>query len=131
MIYNLTAYLKEQFPLIQFIVNSWTVDSKETSILVSETGGDVSHYTGRRDVTIQFLTRSKNNWEAKKLSDSVYSKLFNRFGVTFPEVVIDDTTFPEIKSYRIVPIQAPYFLGVDKSSYNIYTFNVIVTLDYI
>lgn len=130
MIYNLVQYLIEQFPDISFVAEALNSKSPEDCIVVKDSGGTTDHYTGRPDITVQFLARSKNNWTARFNVGRVYDKLKNRIGLLLPEVTVNGVVYPELKTYRIVPIQRFGYIGTTSENYQMYSFNSIVTLDY-
>jgi len=130
MVYQFVQYLIDNIIDVNFIANGANSSSQENLVIVSDTGGTVDHYTGRQDVSIQFLSRSKNNFVARAQSEKVFSLVNNVFGLLLPQTTVGGTLFPAVKTYRIVSVQAPGYIGASNDNYEMYSFNVIVTLDY-
>ena len=116
MIYNLVEYLKVNLPALNYICNGWIDDTEisETSINITQTGGEPDHFFSRTDWNIQIMSRAKVNTLAKTNIDNVYNKLKNRYGLTLPEITVDDIVYPEIKTSQIVPLQVPEYIGLDE-----------------
>ena len=130
MIYNLVTYLITQFPSINFVTDGWSKASPETAVLISQSGGTEDNYTGRRDYTVQLMSRSKSQSTARTNIEAVADDLKNRFGLVLPAVTIAGKVYPELKTYRIVKIQVPGYIGTTEESYQLYSFNITVTLNY-
>lgn len=130
MIYNLVTHLRTSLPSLTFVVDGWNESSASDSLLVTDSGGTDDHNTGRRDCTVQVKSRSQSMVVAKENVQAVYDELHNRFGMTLAEVTVNSVTYPSLVAYRIVPIQRPGYLGMSDENYHMYSFNVIVTLDY-
>ena len=130
MIYNLVQYLITNLPSFSFVANGLNSGSPNTVTIVSDTGGMVDHNTGRKDFTVQILSRSKDNFTVQKQSQTIFDLINNKFGLILPEVTVSGTVFPEIKTYRIVSLQAPGYIGTSEDNYEMYSFNVIITLNY-
>lgn len=130
MIYNLVRYLITEFPTINFVAEAFNSQSPEDCIQVQDTGGQVNHDNGRQDVTVQFKSRSKDNWLARRDIELVFEKVKNRFGLELPEVTVNSIIYSAVMTYRIVPIQKFGYIGTSSENHHMYTFNSIVTLDY-
>jgi len=125
MIFNLISYLRTQLPSLTFI--SEGENYNEEGIRVTQTGGEDNHDIDRIDFNVQLLSKYKKLFTSKNNIDSVYAILKNRFGLILPEVIIGALTYPEVTTYRIVPMQIPGYLGTDDNGYHMYSFNIIVT----
>lgn len=130
MLYNLVQYLVAAFPDISFVAEAFSTGSPDDCILIQDTGGTTDHYSGRPDITIQFLSRSKNNWVARNNVNQVYEYIKNRIGLLLPEATVNSVVYPELTAYRIVPIQRFGYIGASNENHHMYSFNSIVTLDY-
>ena len=130
MIYNFVQYIVNNFSLITFTADGFMPNSADDAISIIDNGGTVDHYTGRSDINVQFLSRSKNKVTARQNIQSIFDFIKNRFGVTLPEATVNGETYPSVKAYAIVPIQAPGYIGADETNYEMYSFNVTVTFDY-
>jgi len=129
MIYNLTAYLKVQLATINFIVNGWSQDSPEASVMLRQTGGVVQHWYDRTDWAVQIMSRSNNVVESKTLIDSVFNVLKNKFGITLPEVTVNAVVHAAVKTYQISPIQQPGYIGADEKHLEMWSVNFTITTD--
>lgn len=134
MIYNLGEYVITQLPSIDFVINGWAKNSPGESVMLRQTGGDVQHDIDRSDPVVQFLSRAGSSIVAKKQIDDVYELLKNKLGVLLPAKTIDEGTirevvYPAIKTYRIVPIQVPGYIGADNANHEMWSCNFIVTTD--
>lgn len=129
MIYNLYQYLLTNLSSLVFNMHGWDLQSKEQSIAILETGGSPDHDNIKSDTAIQFLSRSLDTNIARSNIYQVYTLLKNRFGLVLPEITVGETLFPEVKTYQISPIQVPGYLGADGRNLEIWSFNIIVTMD--
>ncbi len=127
MVYNLYRYLKAQLTSIIFIANGWEKESPEESITIMQRGGLPDHYNIKQDISIQVLSRSMDVNMALFNINMVYILLKNRFGLILPEAIVGDTVYPEIKTYQVSPIQSPGYLGSDRNSLQMWSFNLMVT----
>ena len=127
MIYNLVEYLKNQLTSITFIANGWTQDSAIESILITQTGGEPNHSFDRTDWNVQIMSRAKSSVKAKENIDYVYDLLKNRFGLELSAVTVNSKVYPSIKTYQILPMQAPNYLGADEQGLEMWVFNIVVT----
>jgi len=127
MIYNLVEYLKTELTTIDFVANGWMVDSPQNSVLVKQSGGDVKHYYERSDWRVQIISRAKNIVISKEQIELVYEKLKNRYGLSLPEVTVNEIVFVAVKTDQISPIQTPGYLGADNMNLEMWVFNLIIT----
>jgi len=130
MIYNLVQYLLTNLSSLNFVVDGATSQSPDDLVVVSDSGGTVDNYTGRKDMSVQFISRSKNHFIARQQAITVFELINNVFGLVLPEIIVSGVTYPEVKTYRIVSIQAPGYLGTSDDFYEMYSFNVTITLNY-
>lgn len=130
MIYNLVKYCMTVFPTLAIYSDAWDNNSVDDSIKISDTGGEVDHNNGRIDASVQIMSRSKNRVDARTNIELVFQELKNRFGLLLPEVTVDSVVYPQVKTYQIVPMQNPGYLGATEESYHLYSFNVVITLNY-
>jgi len=130
MIYQLVEYLSTKIPHIAVTTNGINSKSEDDLVVVTESGGTCDHYTGRIDTNVQFLSRSKSNFRAKSQIGSIFNLINNTFGLVLPEVIIDGELFSAIPTYRIVSMQVPGYIGTSDDNYEMYSFNVIITLNY-
>jgi hypothetical protein len=129
MIYNLVAYLKTQYPLLNFVVNGWAPDSPTDSIMVRERGGPTQHFYNRTDYNVQVMSRSKEMTVARTQIQQVYSAMKNKFGIELPSVTVDGTLFAAVKTYQISPVEAPGAIGADESNLEMFSLNLVITTD--
>ena len=127
MIYNLKEYVKAQFPAYAYAVDGFLDGSPNNCIAIIDSGGSDSHYDIRSDSRVQFSSRSEDKSIARLQAQNIYSLLKNRIGLTLPESVVGSTTYPELFTDRIVPIQMPEYMGAENGRH-IYIFNLIVTI---
>lgn len=130
MLYNLVQYLITEFPNISFVADGYNTKSPIDCIVVKDSGGILNHYSGRPDITVQFLSRSSVLWKARDNASQVFEKLKNRIGLVLPVVTVNNIVYPQVTAYRIVPIQRYGYLGTSAENQHLYSFNSIVTLDY-
>lgn len=130
MLYNLVQYLVTAFLDISFVAEAFSSASPDDCMLIQDTGGTTDHYSGRPDITVQFLSRSKNNWIARNNANQVYEYIKNRIGLLLPEATVNSVVYPAVTAYRIVPIQRFGYIGTSSENHHMYSFNSIVTLDY-
>jgi len=126
LIFNLVEYLKVNLPTLTFVCNGWIEGSSETSINVTQTGGEPQHFFDRTDWTVQIMSRAKTNVDSKVNIESVYSLLKNKYGLTLPTVTVDSVIYAEIKTYQISPLQIPEYLGMDEKRLYMWVFNLKV-----
>ena len=129
MIYNLTAYLVTNLPAVDFVANGWTEESPANSVLVRQTGGDVVHHYDRTDFAVQFISRAESAVVAKEQIDDVYDLLKNKLGVLLAAKTINTVVYPAVQTYRIVPMQAPGYIGADDVNGEMWSVNFIITTD--
>ncbi len=125
--YNLHQYLKTELPALTFVVNGYGPSSPDDCIDVNVTSGDPQHFYERNDWLLQIMTRSKNIETAKDWSFQSYFKVRNKFGLQLPEASLGSLVFPAIKAYRIVPLQAPSYIGADNAGREMFSFNITLT----
>lgn len=129
MIYNLAQYLITNFPLYNFVVNGSAISSAEDVIDVLDNGGDDSHYIDRQDAAVQIMSRSQVSKTASSVMiNDIYNLIKNVFGLTLPAVTVDGVLYPEVKTWRIVPVQRPGYIGSDEVGRFLYSFNVTITI---
>ena len=129
MIYNLGAYLVTQLPAIDFVINGWIKSSPANSVMLRQTGGDVIHHYDRSDYAVQFLSRAESSVAAKEQIDAVYNLLKNKLGILLPAKTVNAIVYPEVQTYRIVPMQVPGYIGADNANLEMWSVNFIVTTD--
>lgn len=126
MIFNLVKYLRDSLPALTFISIADNVDSDEGTI-VTDTGGVSDHNFDKKDFAIQLMTKSKSLPSCQQDSTTIYNLLENVFNLTLPTVTVNSVVYPEIRTYRLVPVQTPGYIGVDSNGLHMYSFNIIVT----
>ncbi len=129
MIYNLGAYVVAQLPAIDFAINGWIKGSPENSVMLRQTGGDVIHHYDRSDYAVQFISRAGSSAEAKEQIDDVFNLLKNKLHVLLPEKTVNAIVYPAVQTYRIVPMQAPGYIGADDANLEMWSVNFIITTD--
>ena len=129
MIYNLGAYVVAELPAIDFAVNGWIITSPENSVMLRQTGGDVVHHYDRSDLAVQFLSRAESSVVAKEQIDDVYELLKNKLRILLPEKTVNAIVYPAVQTYRIVPMQAPGYIGADDVNLEMWSANFIITTD--
>jgi hypothetical protein len=128
MIYNLGAFLAQEFPTYPLTVNGFTEAEKADEIAINETGGTPQHWYDRTDFTVQVIGRFNSIVEGREQINAVYTSLFNRFNLELPEITVDGDTFPILQTWQISPIQAPAYLGQDAQALHRFSFNIVVTV---
>lgn len=121
--YNLAQYLVQHLPSYEIVANGWSPDSPQDSIVVIETGGDPAHWHDRTDWAFQFMSRADTVDMAKEMIEATYALLKNKFGVVLPEITVQGRIYPEVKTYQIVPIQSPAYIGADERNLEMFSFN--------
>lgn len=129
MIYNLGEYVITQLPDIDFVINGWIKNSPAESVMLRQTGGDPMHHYDRSDFAVQFLSRAESSITAKEQIDDVYELLKNKLGVLLPAKTVKGKLYPAVKTYRIVPMQIPGYIGADDANLEMWSVNFIVTTD--
>ena len=127
MIYNLVEYLVIQLAAIDFVANSWGTKSPSDAVLVTQSGGDVSHYYDRSDHGVQVLSRAGSAVVAKEQIDNVYELLKNKFRILLPAVTVNEVVYAAVQTYQISPIQTPAHIGADDANLEMWSVNFVIT----
>ena len=132
MIYNLYQYLKNAFPLFDFVVDGWDDDSASESNMIRQTGGTTPSWFTREDYTVQILTRAKEKLYAHSEINEIYQNLRNRFGLILPAITgkIKDVNvvFPAVMTAQVSPLQIPGYIGTDNNRRHLYSYNIKIVI---
>ena len=128
MIYNLHKYVKTKLPSVSIGVAGYTNESPDECVMLFQSGGIVSHYLGREDYTVQFISRYRDMGKALSELMKVYTAIKNIFRITLPAVTINGTVYPLLIAWQISPMQSPGYIGTDENGRHMYSVNFIVTI---
>lgn len=129
MIFNLTQYLRTEFPgEVIYPVEKYLVAGQQTIpdriIILRDSGGIEQPWTRYSEPTIQILTRDNNPPASRKLAYDIYDHIQeHQFGLILPAITIGADTYPAIQIAQISAIQQPYKLGTDENGRTEYTTN--------
>lgn len=129
MIYNLTKYIIANLPQVQVICNGLQIKVTGDCLEVCESGGTPSQYIGRKDYTIQIASRAVSRTVARKNVTQLYNLLHRKFGLVLPEETVDGQVFPSLRTWRIVGIAIPAYVGTDANGRHMFTSNYIITTE--
>lgn len=127
MIYNLVSYLSSQLSNYNYVVNGWQQGTPDNALMVSESNGDAADWIDRNDFFVQIMSRSQNKTVAKKQLQDTYNILQKKFGLTLPSVTIGSDNYPEVKTWKIVALQLPGFIGNDENGRALFSVNFNIT----
>jgi len=129
MIYNLVAYLNNQFPAELFYTQirqqlATQEFIPDRNVLVRDTGGEEASYFKYGNETMQIITRNQSAPGAKRLGQQIYEILHGRFGLVLPAVNIDGENYPEVQIPEIRGLQLPTSIGTDEEKRPEFSFNI-------
>jgi hypothetical protein len=127
MIYNLTGYLRTTIPSLKFYANGAPTDAPDTCIYVNDMGGSERPWFDRQESRIQIISRARSRDTAKQNADTVYKNIKKKFGISLPAVTVGGVLYPLVKTWAILPIEAPQYLTDDDSGAPLFVFTVTIT----
>ena len=135
MTYNLTQYLRNQFPNEVFYpVEKYKTSSQSTIPdrinIIRDTGGIEQPWTRYSQPTLQILSRDSSPAAARKLAYDIYDHLqSHQFGLILPAITVGSTTYPAKQIAQISAIQQPFKLGTDDNGRTEYATNYKIILE--
>jgi hypothetical protein len=118
MIYNLIAFLKQNFPDEIFYkdyrkqINGQKF-IPDRNILIKGTGGSIKPLILFYTITFQLIVRDVDDNKAYSLVFNIYNLLNDRYGLILPSVVVNGNIYGEIQIGQLSAVQEPYCIGPD------------------
>lgn len=125
--YNLYQYLITEFSSYVFTVNGKGISTPDEVIEINGSGGVSGAWYDRNDYRIQLLIHAKSSVDANYKALTLFEKLEKRFGLTLPSITVNGTVYPAVKTYQILAIQTPGYIGVDDVGCEMFSFNITLT----
>lgn len=129
MIFNLVELFSITFPTFNFVANGWQVGSANDSIAVSEGGGDADMQIDRKDFFIQLMSRAQDKTIAKSRLLDAFNLIQKKFGLILPAAEVGSDKFPAVKTWKIVALQLPGFIGNDENGRALFSVNFNITTE--
>ena len=127
MIYNLTKYLVDNLPAISFTSNGFKKGSPNNVVSIVEGGGPPDPYIKRIDFSINIMSRADDNPTARKQAFAVYDIINKKFGLTLPADTVGAETFPAVKTWKIIAVAMPGYIGNDENGRPLFSNNYTIT----
>jgi len=129
MIYNLTQFLRNEFPTESFYVNQkYLILSQENIpdriVILTEMSGVIQARTRWTERRCQVYCRDIDSVTARALSKKIYDYVGDRNGCTMPAVTVNGETFPAIIFGQALADQTPSHINTDQNGRAEFVFNL-------
>lgn len=129
--YNLYEYLRTHlsFSGKHFTVNGIQSETPDTNINISGNGGPENPNFDRKDLMISIVTTAIDKPKSRSLSYLVYDTINKKFGLTLPAVTVDGESFPAVKTWQIIGLAVPDYIGNDDNGRPMFAANYKITTE--